>query len=240
MASYLLSRFVSTFVPRSVSSAFYAADTRLHRSPYATVAGIYFPTQKALRDKLNSLVKDKVTILEPQNQKLAVEAVASYDKVYSKGEVKRVYVKPNETKGKFGGLCMHVEIKGTGEVITVSYAKVARAVSSPDEVASRRLIDRKLEALRLAVVPDILKFKNAKIKTTTFCEECGKQINESNCQVDHHGQYEFRHIVKIYQDEYAGGSLFAINDDEFANYHRDKMKLRLTCARCNFTKPKGW
>ena len=236
MKSYLLSRLASLkLVPHSSASTFCAAD-RLHRSTYATVAGIYFPTQKALRDKLHSFVKDEITILEPQNQKLAVEAVASYDKVHTRGEVKRVYMKPNETEGKFGGLCMHVEIKGTGEVTTVSYAKVARAVRNPDEAAKVR----KLEAMRHAVNPDILEFKNAKFKTTTFCEECGKQINRSNSQVDHHGQYEFRHIVKMCTDEYAGGNLFAINDDEFADYHRDKMELRLTCARCNFMKPNHW
>lgn len=252
MTSYLLSRFASLkLVPRSSSSFFCAADTcRLHRSTYATIAGIYFPTQQALKDKLKSFVKDENTILKPQNQKLAVEAVSSYDKVNSRGKVKRVYVEyvePIQAKGKFGGLCMHVEIEGAGEVITVSYANVARAVGSPDEVASRRPIDRKYEALRHAVYPDILDFKNAKIGSQTrfCCEECGKQIYRSNCHVDHHGRDEFRHIVKMYQDEHAGGDLFAINDDEFVDYHRDKMNLRLVCARCNLTKPRktshhGW
>lgn len=239
MTSYLLSRLL---VPRFSSSIFCPAK-RLHRSTYATIAGIYFPTQKALSDKLKSFVKDKSTILEPQNQKLAVEAVASYDKVYSRGEVKRVYVKPNDIKGKFGGLCMHVEISGTGEVITVSYAKVARAIRSPDKVARVRQRDRKIEALRRAVGPDILEFKNAKLSETggvTFCEECGELIDRWNCQVDHHGQYEFRHIVKIYQDEEAGGDIFAIDEDDFQVYHQEMMELRLTCASCNYKKPKGW
>lgn len=207
---------------------------------YATVGGHYFPTKQALSDKLKSFVQDKTTILDPRNQAIALEAVSMYDKVTSKGKPVRVFVKRNTAK--FNNLAMHVEVESeSGEVIPVAYGKVAIAVGDPEKAANKRRYDAKIESLRQAVFPDIKKFKDTFQLDKCFCKECGKKFStRSDCQVDHHGQYEFRHIVEMYQKKHAGGDLYAIDASKFASYHRKKAKLRLVCAHCNQTKAKGW
>ncbi len=208
------------------------------QSGYATVACHYFPTKQALSDKLKLFVQDETTILDPRNQEIALEAVSVYDKVYSKGKPIRVFVKRNTAK--FNNLAMHVEME-SGEVVTVAYGKVAIAVGDPEKAANRRRYEAKLESLREAVLPDINKFKDKFQLDKCFCEECGKKLStRSDCQVDHHGRYEFRHIVEMYQKKHAGGDLYAIDPHKFASYHRKKAELRLVCVHCNQTKAKGW
>jgi len=215
---------------------------RLHYTyfaTYATYAGIYFPTNKALTDKLRSFLKDERTILEPHNQEIAIQAVSKYDKVSNRGAPKRVYVKENKVQWKSGNLCMHVEME-SGEEITVSYVKVARAVGSPEKTAERRKIDNMNHRLRIAVRHDIKDFKDEAMRKDCFCELCGKKlISRSESHVDHHGDNnEFRHIVEKYTNNSAGGDILSIDPDKFALFHKRTMTLRMLCAKCNISQPR--
>lgn len=197
-----------------------------------------FRTQAQILQRLRELTQDTSTVLMPANQTFAIAAVSMYSKVTATGmQVRRVYVARNAETPAFSELCLHVEMEDGVTVLTVAAAKVARAASSPEAAAAcekRRSIDRALERLREAVLPQIQAFKVAAFEHGEGCAMCSANLPESRtAHVDHTGELEFRHLVATLVGE---GDIRRANSDRFSGFHRKHASLQLLCAKCNLSK----
>lgn len=55
-------------------------------------------------------------------------------------------------------------------------------------------------------------------------------------QVDHTGEYEFRHLVSEYARIHHGGDENEIDEAAFSTFHEKNAKLQVLCVHCNVRK----
>ena len=85
-----------------------AVGKQAMKYPPTTLGGVAF-TKKELESWAKRVLSSQNGLDNERNQRIAREAVATYDKVYEVGEgVERVYVAPHPEWGARGGFCFHV------------------------------------------------------------------------------------------------------------------------------------
>jgi transcriptional regulator of acetoin/glycerol metabolism len=186
-----------------------------------------FETQKDLQDKLKKIINEPENI--EQHQEMLLAAVNNYDKIFeANSEAVRVYsdwAKRLAAGGK-QHRCLHVEMED-GMILTVGYKEVARAAKDSVATAKARKKWNRVAMLRDSVVDQILDKKN-RCKDSR-CPLCACLFTSENKQVDHCGEFEFRHIEAQFGDR---------DISEFPDFHRVRAELQVICRRCNQAKNK--
>jgi hypothetical protein len=193
-------------------------------------------TKKELERWTQRVLSSEGGLDDPRDQRIACEAVATYDKVLETGcGVARVRVAPHPEWGSLGHLCMHVHLDGGGE-LTVSRKNVVRSCFVPREtVRARRGRDAELQTMRAAVEDQVKAFKDASRGpagwTCALCSTSGAR--RTNFHVDHVN--EFRFLVAEFEEEASPGRALtpAKAPEGWAAWHEERATLRVLCKGCN-------
>ena len=186
-----------------------------------------YKTQKSLTEQLEKIINEPENI--EQHQEMLLAAVNNYDKIFeADSEAVRVYSDWAERLAAGGKQhrCLHVEMED-GTILTVGKASVARAAKDPIATARTRKKLKRLEMLRDSVADQILDKKNT--CNDSRCPLCTCLFTSENKQVDHCGEFEFRHIEAEFGDR---------DISEFPDFHRVRAELQVICGKCNRSKNK--
>lgn len=189
-----------------------------------------FKTQKSLIDRVKPML-DEYEIIKPNNQNFIIEFVKSYDKVKHRNKpVKSVYYGFIARPFRYAknSKCLHVVFVDRSQTI-VSYKNVVSSWFDPEIALQRRQRENQLQYYRTLIQQDILSFKDSHLPFG--CKACKTSFEYNKPNVDHCGDMEFRHLVKIFEAE---------GHNDFLQFHRENAELQLLCEPCHKAKSKNW
>ena len=211
-----------------------AVGKQAMKYPPTTLGGVAF-TKKELESWAKRVLSSQNGLDNERNQRIAREAVATYDKVYEVGEgVERVYVAPHPEWGARGGFCFHVVFED-GHEVTVARAGVVRACFDPKAAATSRRLDKLHAKMREDVYPFVGKFKDDHhIGGWWKCELCAESFTvRDDVHVDH--LREFRFMVQEFKKLHPNHPWDTETRPpcEWENWHNRHATLRILCKTCN-------